>query len=87
MTYTGDGMLATLKDANSNVTSYQYDGQDRLATVTFADSTTNKYAYDSKGNVTTVTDGRGNVDDLQLRCAESRDRHDRRPWQCHDLRV
>ena len=66
MTYTGDGMLATVKDANSNVTSYQYDSQDRLTTITFPDSTTSKIAYDSKGNASHGHRRAEQLHDLQL---------------------
>ena len=56
MTYTANGRLQTVKDANNNVTSYQYDSQDRLATRIYPDSSTKKFAYDSQGDATTVVE-------------------------------
>ena len=85
MTYTADGMVATVKDANNHATSYQYDSQDRLTTVTNPDwHDGSVYAYNSQGNVTSVTDERGNTTTYQLRRPEPRDRHDRRLAQPHD---
>lgn len=61
MTYTANGKLATLKDANDNLTTYEYDGHDRLAKTRYplalvpnASSTTDYegFTYDANGNVT-----------------------------------
>ena len=40
MTYTANGQLQTLTNANDYTTTYQYDSQDRLTTIINADSTT-----------------------------------------------
>jgi RHS repeat-associated protein len=61
MTYTGNGMVATVQDARSNITSYQYDSQDRITTVTYPGGATKLVAYDTKGTATTITDERSNV--------------------------
>ncbi|WP_050750275.1 DUF6531 domain-containing protein [Allochromatium vinosum] len=62
-TYTANGRQATVKDAKSNLTTYQYDGHDRLVKVLFpsktapgSSSTTDyeQYAYDASGNVTSL---------------------------------
>ncbi len=62
-TFTGNGKLATLTDAESNLTTYEYDGQDRLVKRRFpvttkgaAQSSTTDYeqvSYDANGNVAT----------------------------------
>jgi RHS repeat-associated protein len=49
--YTPDGLLATLTDANSHTTNFAYDGLDRLATTTYPDTSTETVAYDADGNV------------------------------------
>jgi YD repeat-containing protein len=62
-TYTNNGKLQTLKDANGNLTTYSYDGFDRVIktaypspTVPGASSTTDYEApgYDPQGNVTSL---------------------------------
>jgi RHS repeat-associated protein len=60
-TFTGNGKLATLKDAENNLTTYEYDGQDRLVKTRFPittkganQSSTTDYelvGYDDNGNV------------------------------------
>jgi len=62
LTYSSNGMLATLTDAESNRTTYEYDGHDRLAKTRFPittkganQSSTTDYeqpGYDSASNVT-----------------------------------
>jgi YD repeat-containing protein len=47
-TYTSDGLLATLSDANSNRTTYEYDGFDRQAKV--------RYPSPSSPGVSSTTD-------------------------------
>jgi RHS repeat-associated protein len=59
LTYSNNGKLATLKDANSNITSYTYDGFDRLQTTTFADTSHEDLAYDANSNVTSRTNRAG----------------------------
>jgi RHS repeat-associated protein len=61
MTYTANGVLATLKDAKNNLTTYEYDGFDRLektrypSPITPGSSSTTDYeqfSYDAGSNVT-----------------------------------
>ena len=62
-TFTGNGLLATLKDEESNLTTYEYDGQDRLVKTRFpvttkgaSQSSTTDYeevTYDANRNVAT----------------------------------
>ena len=50
-TYTADGQLAALADANGNTTSFAYDGFDRLATTTYPLGSTETFTYDALDNV------------------------------------
>jgi RHS repeat-associated protein len=62
LTYTSNGKLGTLKDAENNLTTYEYDGHDRLSKTRYplptqgsnASSTTDyeQLAYDANSNVT-----------------------------------
>ena len=62
LTYSNNGMLATLKDAESNLTTFEYDGFDRLSKTRFpvttkganSSSTTDfqQLTYDANSNVT-----------------------------------
>jgi RHS repeat-associated protein len=62
MSYTSDGMLATLKDGEANLPTFEYDGYDRLSKTRYplptkgsnASSTTDyeQLTYDPNGNVT-----------------------------------
>ena len=62
LTYTGNGALQTLKDAENNLTTYEYDGFDRLSKTRYplpaqgsnASSTTDyeQLSYDASSNVT-----------------------------------
>lgn len=52
-TYTANGLLASLKDARNNVTTYQYDGFDRLDQTTYPDASYEQSTYDANGNVLT----------------------------------
>ncbi|HXI86973.1 MAG TPA: RHS repeat-associated core domain-containing protein [Parvularculaceae bacterium] len=67
-TYTDNGQVATVADANGNVTAYAYDGHDRLAKTCFPSKTTaglssstdcEAYAYDDQGNMVSKTTRRG----------------------------
>jgi len=51
-TYTDNGKLETVEDANSNVTEYQYDGFDRLKKTIYPDTTYEQINYTSCGKVT-----------------------------------
>lgn len=61
-TYTANGRIATITDANGNVTTDEYDGLDRLVKTRFPDpasgasSTTDyeQYGYDNNANLTTL---------------------------------
>src|SRR5437773_12299683 len=52
-TYTPDGLLASLTDANGHATSFAYDGFDRLATTTYPLGSTEAFTYDADGNLVT----------------------------------
>ena len=54
-TYTPNGLVATVKDAGNNVTSYTYDGYDRLERVTHPDSTFEGLVWDAGGRLTSRT--------------------------------
>ncbi len=49
--YTPDGLIGSLTDANGNTTSFSPDGFDRLSTTTYPDSSTENYSYDADDNV------------------------------------
>ena len=51
--YSPDGMLASLTDANSHATGFAYDGLDRLATTTYPLGSTEIFTYDADNNVST----------------------------------
>ncbi len=51
-TYTPNGQVASITDANNNVTAYEYDGFDRVAKVTYPDGSYEQFAYDSADNQT-----------------------------------
>jgi YD repeat-containing protein len=51
--YTPDGLIASLTDANGNTTSFTPDGFDRLATTSYPDGSTENLTYDSDSNVLT----------------------------------
>src|SRR6266403_5357281 len=49
--YTLDGLVASLTDANSHTTNFAYDGFDRLATSTYPLGSTEAFTYDDDDNV------------------------------------
>ena len=51
--YTPDGLIASLTDANNNTTSFTPDGFDRLSTTSYPDGSTENLTYDSDSNVLT----------------------------------
>ena len=53
MSYTPDGLLASLTNANSYTTSYTPDGFDRLSTTTYPNSSTEVLTYDADNNILT----------------------------------
>lgn len=60
-TYTPNGLLATVKDANNNITTYQYDGFDRLDKVTYPDASYEQNTYDANSNVLIIRTRAGNT--------------------------
>ena len=50
-TYTNNGQLATVKDANNNLTTYGYDGFDRLLTTTYPNAKVESVAYNPTGTL------------------------------------
>ncbi len=71
LTYTDNGKVATVKDANANLSTYEYDGFDRIAKLRFPvttlgmgeSSTTDyeQYGYDVAGNRTSLRKRSGEV--------------------------
>jgi RHS repeat-associated protein len=58
--YNPNGTVASLTDANNNVTSYTYDGFDRLITTTYPGGSTDQVTlYDSNGNPKTLVNRAG----------------------------
>ncbi|MGK6320617.1 RHS repeat domain-containing protein [Sphingomonas sp. DT-204] len=51
-TYSSNGRVATVADANGNLTTYGYDGFDRLLTTTFPGGSYEQLGYDPNGNIT-----------------------------------
>jgi len=51
--YTPDGLLASLTDANNHATGFAYDGLDRLSTTTYPLGSTETFTYDADNNVLT----------------------------------
>jgi len=51
--YTPDGLIGSLSDANGNTTTFTPDGFDRLATTTYPGGSTENLTYDADGNVLT----------------------------------
>lgn len=78
-TYTANGLLATLKDARNNVTTYQYDRFDRLDKVIYPDATYEQYTYDANSNVLTFRTRSAKV------ITNTYDSHDRRKTQTPDV--
>jgi RHS repeat-associated protein len=51
--YTPDGLVGSLTDANSHTTNFTPDGFDRLSTTTYPSSSTEMLSYDADSNVLT----------------------------------
>lgn len=72
--YTANGKLATVKDAMTNLTTYEYDGFDRLAKLRYplltrgsnSSSITDyeSYGYDAASNLTSLRRRSGNADTI-----------------------
>ena len=69
-TYTPDGLLASLTDANNHATSFAYDGLDRLSTATYPLGSTEAFTYDADNNVTQRQTRAGADNQFHLRHAE-----------------
>ena len=52
-TYTADGLVGSLTDANNHTTAFAPDGFDRLSTTTYPLGSTEAFTYDRNGNVLT----------------------------------
>ncbi len=50
--YTPNGLMGSLTDANGNLTSYGYDGFDRLQRTTYSGGSFEQLGYDANSNVT-----------------------------------
>ena len=59
--YTPDGLIASLTDANNNTTTFSPDGLDRLATTTYPGGSTETLSYDADGNVLTRKTRKGDT--------------------------
>lgn len=60
-TYTPNGLIATIKDANNNITTYQYDGFDRLDKAVYPDASYEQNTYDANSNLLTFRTRSGNT--------------------------
>jgi len=52
VSYGADGEMATIEDADNNITAYGYDGWNRLTLTTFPDTTFEQLTLDENANVT-----------------------------------
>jgi len=52
VSYGADGEMATIEDANNNITTYGYDGWNRQTLTTFPDTTFEQLTLDENANVT-----------------------------------
>lgn len=55
------GNLATLTDANGNITSYTYNGNNEIISENLPDNKKTIYTYDNRGNVSSKTDPNGTI--------------------------
>jgi len=75
--YQPDGPIASLTDANSNTTTFDYDGLNRLATTTYpGGGSTETYTYDADSNVLSTVTRKGDTisfayDALNRRCTKA----------------
>jgi RHS repeat-associated protein len=66
-TYTNNGLVATVKDAEANLTGYGYDGHDRRSTTFFPSTTKGAGTYNSSDYEQLTFDANGNVTARRLR--------------------
>ncbi len=61
ITYTNNGLVATVQDAASNITAYQQDGFDRLSKQIYPDSSFRLFGYDSNSNILSIITRNGDT--------------------------
>jgi RHS repeat-associated protein len=66
-TYTNNGLVSTVKDAEGNLTTYGYDGNDRLTTTYFPSPTKGAGTSNLSDNEQLTLDANGNVTARRLR--------------------
>lgn len=66
-TYTNNGLVATVKDANANLTTYEYDGFDRLSKTRYPSPTKGAGTSSTTDYEQLTYDANGNVTELRLR--------------------
>lgn len=71
LTYSNNGMLATLKDAENNLTTYEYDGFDRLSKTRFPDTTKASGTSSTTDYEQLTYDAHSNVTNRRLRDAQN----------------
>lgn len=71
LTYSNNGMLTTLKDAENNLTTYEYDGFDRLSKTRFPVSTKGANSSSTTDYEQLTYDANSNVTSRRLRDASS----------------
>jgi YD repeat-containing protein len=71
LTYTTNGMLATLNDAENNLTTYEYDGFDRLSKTRFPLTTKGANASSTSDYEQLTYDANSNVTSRRLRDSNS----------------
>jgi RHS repeat-associated protein len=64
LTYSNNGLVTSLKDANNNLTTYQYDGHDRLSKTTYPSTDYEQLTYENTSSNTRTS---GTVASRRLR--------------------
>lgn len=59
--YTSNGLQKSIKDANGNITTYEYDNFDRLYKITYPDSSYESFTYNNAGNLTQKRNRKGQI--------------------------
>lgn len=70
-TFNGNGTVATVKDGENNLTTYEYDGHDRLTKTRFPSTTQGAGTSSTTDYVQPTYDANGNVTSLRLRDAQA----------------